>query len=126
MIKEQLLKFIGEKEVIRWLMGRTQFPALGSQDNKVLQDMFFRIPEMRAWLKQMQVRLLRSTLVEKNLAAQREGQILFIELLLANDIPSGNFETKLVAPEPETIKISRDNFLKGWGTSQKNASNSEG
>lgn len=92
-------------------MNRCQFPELGSQDNKVLQEVFFRVPEIKTWLKQMQVRLLRNTLVDKKQAEQREGQILFIELLLANDIPSGNFQPKKSEQQPEELKITKDEFL---------------
>ena len=122
----KLLNLIGEKKIKMWLMNRVQFSEIDSQDNKILQEVFFRVPDFKKWLKQMQIRLLRNTLVDKKSAEQREGQILFIELLLAQDIPTEKFlPTKAVAEVREPI--DREALINRWnGVTNQNATNSQG
>ena len=121
-----LLDCIGQEKVTAWLMDKVQFAELDNQDNKILHDVFFRVPEFKKWLKQMQVRLLRNTLVDKAQAPQREGQILFIELLLANDIPSGNFIPEKVAPK-EIELPTKEEVLRKWNKEpQDDAANKKG
>jgi hypothetical protein len=108
-----ILDKIGEPRIVSWLMDRVKFSELGEQENKVLQEVFFRVPYFKKWLKQMQVRLLRNTLVDKSQVQQREGQILFIELLLANDKPSGIFNTKV--EQKEELKLpNKEDVISKW------------
>ena len=122
----KLLNLIGEKKIKMWLMNRVQFSEIDSQDNKILQEVFFRVPDFKKWLKQKQIRLLRNTLVDKKSAEQREGQILFIELLLAQDIPIEKFlPTKAVAEVREPI--DKEALINRWnGVTNQNATNSQG
>jgi hypothetical protein len=124
---KRILNIIGESRVKAWLMDRVQFPELGSQNNQVLREVFFRVPEFKGWLKQMQIRLLRNTLVDKKSAEQREGQILFVELLLANDTDSGIFKQTKVEPKIEKV-IDKEAILNLWNKEEpnKNANDKKG
>ena len=122
-----ILDKIGEKRIISWIMNRVQFDTIGSQNNGTIREVFFRVPEFRTWLKQMQIRLLRNTLTNRDTAEQREGQILFIELLLANDVPSDKFKPDEVKPEEEKV-IDKEGLLSRWNkeTPKEDANNKGG
>ena len=119
-MKKTILKFIGKKNIVNYLLEEIQFDEDAEVQTEIWKNVFLKVPDIKKWMKMMQVRLLKQSIVEKDKTDFIKGQIYILELLQNYDVP-GVQSSPIKDRTPQTIE-KKVEFKSRW----KNANNKIG
>ena len=110
------LKHYSNKELWQEILNREGFtPTSEVEVLSIWQQVFFRTPELRDFLRKREVTLLKAVTLKEKTSEFILGQIAENRLWQRFDVPSG-LMPKVEAAKVEEKIPDKENFLKGWIT----------